>query len=113
MELGGRVSWARTHAAILKTERTEDSRDLRNFNSLDSRGAGLAVGARSASGSRLSVLSRRRLNTDAMIGSCSEDSHMLIITESGCGSGWWGVQLTQVWEPSSQPLPHPYCALSA
>ena len=43
VELGGRVSWARTHAAILKTERTEDSRDLRNFNSLDSRGAGLAV----------------------------------------------------------------------
>ena len=45
---GLRWSWvagsrARTHAAILKTERTEDSRDLRNFNSLDSRGAGLAV----------------------------------------------------------------------
>ena len=43
MELGGRVSWARTHAAILKTERTDDSRDLRNFNSLDSRGAGFVV----------------------------------------------------------------------
>ena len=101
-ELGRRVSWARTHAAILKLERTEDSRDPRNFNSLDSRGAGIAVvGPVSlwlAPCRAESTTAEHRCQDWQLLGRFAPADHHRIWP-------WirWGLQLTQVWEPSSQP----------